>query len=207
MTSRLRSRVRSFLIPDYDELALFAMSFTCILLIATGLPAEWDSLHLTFSVSDLGVFAIYLLFAAGLVLSFYHAFSNRRKTLVEKKLMLFFAVLINAFSGIWGGTYLLLREWGLLNIFPIWNIINGALLMGMLRGGVLSENNISDTNVTFPELLVGSVGVSLLYFFCHVIFRLNWAGTFSICVIYATNANGIIVSFILRKRSQIGHAS
>ncbi len=195
------------MIPDYDELAPFAMSFTCILLIATGLAAEWDSFHISFSVSDLGVFVIYLLFAAGLVLSFYHAFSNRRKTLVEKKLMLFFAVLINAFSGIWGGTYLLLREWGLLNIFPIWNIINGVLLMGMLRGGVLNETNISDENVTFPELLVGSMGVSLLYFFCHFIFQLNWAGTFSICVTYATNANGLIVSFILRRRSQISQAS
>jgi len=41
----------------------------------------------------------------GWILSFFHAFIRRRKTVVEKFLMIFFAVILHAVSGITAGTF------------------------------------------------------------------------------------------------------
>ena len=170
MSNRQFQKIRHFFIPDCDELSLFTMSFTCILLIATNVGAKWKSYNISFSNFDFGSFVICLLFVSGLILCFYHAFSNRPKKLIEKKLMIFFAVIVNGFSGIWGGTYLLLHGQRFLNLFPIWNIVNGVLLIGMLRAGALNEDNIADDNVSFTDLVVGSTVVCIVFFFCNFIF-------------------------------------
>ncbi|MFC1824849.1 hypothetical protein ACFL9T_19240 [Thermodesulfobacteriota bacterium] len=199
----------SFLfIPNYDELSLFTTSYVCILLILVkNPPNSWNFEELTFSIEGFKTIFIFIPFIAGMLLCIYHAFSKRKKTSFEKLLMIFFAAIINGFSGIWGGTYMILNseEWAFY-IFPIWNITSGFLLLAMLRGPAIGEECISDENVAFSQVFVGTIIVSGIFYLGYSVFDLNWAVTFSICVAWSTNVNSAFDSLIFKERIRLTQA-
>lgn len=148
--------------------------------------------------SDPGLIVVYLIFAAGLILPIFHAFSSARKTLIEKKLMLMFAVLTNAFAGVWSATYMLSHAHGWMMIFPAWNIINSIILYTFLREGTIDESSISDDNVDLYELTIGGTIAAVAFLVCDKGLELNWALTLSICLAYATNLNVPVVVLLFR---------
>lgn len=190
-------------IPDYDELTLYSMSYICILLFLVNTPQNWNLASVSFQSESIPLALLFLLFVTGMFLSFYHAFSNRKKTLIEKKIMVLFAALLSGFSGIWGGTYMLVHSPGWLTIFPIWNIINGWILLTALRGGSLSENNISDRNVELSQVISSTIIVSIVFFSGYLWLKLNWAVTFSICIIWVTTLNNSISSLTTKERIHV----
>jgi hypothetical protein len=198
MESNSNKTFLGILCPHYDELTLFAMSFSCILLAGTHIIFEWEQYKFSASNPDLEVLLIILFFLTGLFLSFYHAFTDRQKTITEKKFMLLFAVIINGFSGIWAGSYFLQYSRGVFAVFPILNIINGFYLLMMLRAGEMNEQNISDENATINQVIVCSIVVFILFILCQFVFGFVWAETLSICVVYSTNFNLTVNGIILR---------
>jgi hypothetical protein len=132
-------------------------------------------------------------------LSLYHAFSKRKKSSIEKMLLLLFAVLMSGFSGIWAGTYLLGHEKGIFLFFPIWNILNGYFLIVYLKESGMDDNRISDEDATLLEVLISATIATGLFLISKYFFHHNWAITFSLCVAYSTNLNGPIVSLIAGK--------
>jgi DNA-directed RNA polymerase subunit RPC12/RpoP len=175
-------------IPVYDELSLFLMTITLILLAVANASFKeqlykWSP---RFS-NDVRVFIAAPILLAGMVLSIYNVFTTREKTDVEKWIMLLFAVLTNAGTGIISGWIVLtssIRDWQI--IFPIWNVINSILLVVMLRYRVVDEECISDRDASLKEVAIGLIAVLAIFIFCNNVFNLHWAITFSICIIYTT---------------------
>jgi hypothetical protein len=103
--------------------------------------------------------------------------------------MLFFAVLVNTIGGIVAGIYVLknatIHDW--LLVFPIWNIINSVLLLLMLFFNIIDEECISDRKTTPVQIVLGLIAVLVIFILCNYVFKLYWAITFSICIIYATS--------------------
>jgi len=185
-------------IPIYDELSLFLMAVTLILLCAVNAPMrEWVHKMMT-EFHDYRVCILALIFLGGLGLSLYHVFTTREKTLAEKYLMLFFAVLTNAGSGIIAGVYVIknsdVRNW--LIVFPIWNIVNGILLLLMLRLRIIDEDCISDRDATFFEVVLSLTAVVVILILCDYVFKLYWAVTFSICIVYTTSFDKALQSVL-----------
>lgn len=187
MTTQQQRGILRYIIPRYDEVSLFAMSLTCILLLVVGLFST-SKIRLDLSTGDdLKILLLVLVFFTGIVLSIYHAFVNKPKSSLEKYLMLFFAVIVNAFSGLLGGAYALNNATGWLSVFPIVNIVNGALLLFLFRFHALNESNISDENASPIQVVFTAAVVIILFVICHFISKLVWIQTFSICIAYATN--------------------
>ncbi len=176
-------------IPTYDELSLFLMAATLILLYATNTPMREQIYYLMTKVHDGRVFVIAVLFLCGLCLSIYHIFTTREKTDSEKNVMLIFAVLANAGTGIVSAWYVIkssaVHNWWL--VFPVWNIVNGVLLLLMLRIRIINEQCISDRDATMSQVVLGLISVLIMFTFCNYIFHLYWAVTFSICIVYTTS--------------------
>ena len=189
--------------PDFDETALFSISYILLLIFfVNNPPSTWDLSNISFHIEGFEsyVFIIFfMIFILGMGLCIYHAFSNRKKTEVEKHLMLVFAAFTCAFSGIWGATYMLLNSSGWITIFPIWNLITSYILLGAPKAQTLGENFISDENVSLIEVVLSTIFVSSIFFICYIYFKLNWAATFSICIVWATTFNNTINSLLLRK--------
>ena len=128
-------------------------------------------------------------FLGGIVLSIYHVFTKAEKTRFEKMVMLVFAVLANAGIGIVSVWYVIqnseVYNWQL--VFPIWNIANGILLLAMLRFKIIDEHCISDREAALVQVILGLVAVLIILILCNYVFKLYWAITFSICVVYTTS--------------------
>ena len=200
--------ISRFFIPHYDELSLFLMSYVLILLILVHKPPwTWKLTNIKFKLDNIFFLLLIVGFLLGMFLCLFHAFSKRQKTLIEKKVMVFFAAILNGFSGIWGGTYILINSngWGL-SIFPLWNIINGFFLLALLRGGGIDEDCIDDDNVPLKRVLFSMILVTGIYSICHFYFDFVWAISFSICMTWSTNINHVSESLPLReslKRFQV----
>lgn len=188
-----------FLIPQYDEIVLFTMSFTCVVLLINGLLSYNQNIEFT-SSEEYGprIIIAGIIFLAGLVLSLYHAFVDRPKTTLEKSFMLLFAVLVNAFSGFMASGYDLANASGWIIVFPILNMINSVFLLFMWRAGVLNESSISDQNAPRGQVMLAAAMVLILYYVCHGIYELIWIQTLSICLVYSINFVRLIESMVFR---------
>jgi DNA-directed RNA polymerase subunit RPC12/RpoP len=188
-TAKLYREKAGWFIPTYDEPSLFLMAATFILLYAVNTLMR-EQIYKGITVfHDLRVYIMVVIFMGGIILSLYHVFTTREKTKFEKMVMLFFAVMTNAGTGIISGWYVLknndVHNWQL--VFPIWNIINGVLLLLMLRLKIIDEECISDRDATLVQIILGLIAVLIIFVFCNYVFKLYWAITFSICIIYTTS--------------------
>lgn len=190
---------RSFLSPRYDEATLFSMSIAFILLCLTSKTMRTDLHKLTFQVFNFYIAILVLCFVGGLVFSIFHAFSTRQKSVGEKAAMLLFAVFVSAGTGIYAGRHMLQTSTGWLIVFPIRNIIYGGLLLLMLRARVIDVTCISDQDATRPQIILGLIAVLIIVICCQFWFRLHWAITFSICIVYTTSFDRAVQSVFGRR--------
>ncbi len=229
----LRDRIKGFFLPTFSELSLFMMSLSFLLVLFFSKSMRTGLFKfLTGPRSDPRIFMLFVLFGAGLALSIFHVFTERQKSKVEKYAMLFFAVLANAICGILASLHILgislevpdaffiLRIWDILDsqdapsvvsriylILPIWNIINCLLLLVSFRLGWITDRNISDEKAGRFEILAGSLITAAIFVVCQFLFKLYWAITFSICVIYATSFSDAFGSIFYPERRQAALAN
>lgn len=195
--SAMREKKRSFLVPHYDETSLFVMSITFVLLYLVNKTMRTDLHKLVSYDSDIRLIIIVALcFVVGMVFSVFHAFSTRQKNIGEKAAMLVFAVLVSAGTGIYAGIHMLKNSGGWLIIFPIWNIINGILLLIMFRTGAVDVDCISDRNATSAQVVMGLFSTFVVLVCCQYFFKLHWAITYSICICYTVSFDKAVQSVI-----------
>jgi hypothetical protein len=188
-------------IPRYDELTLFVMSLTCLLIFLANTDVLKDA-QFSLSRGDLPSSLLLIVFFGGMGLSVYHIIVRRIKTDFEKLLMLFFAIILNAASGITGGTYALEHSQGYVAVFPIVNMANGTLLLMLLREGAINETSIVESTIQFRFVCLASGLAVLVFFICQHLLKFYWASTFSICVAYTTNISRPIIMVFSRPRKQ-----
>lgn len=193
--------------PNYNELSLSMMSLAFLLVFFSNEQLRSGLFKLLSERGEkAGKVLFLLLFSAGLVLSLYHVFTKREKTIVEKHIMLFFAVLTNGVSGIFASVHVLSKSANapcVLLLLPIWNIINCIILLMLFRAGAINASSISDENATLGEALFGFIITVGIFAVCQFVFKLYWAITFSICVIYATSFGEALGSMFHPGRQQI----
>lgn len=178
-------------IPTYDKLSLFLMVITLILLCATNINILDHMRNLIHSFTTNPEYRQtlkrILVFYVPFLLLFF--IIPREKINFKKWIMLAFAVLTNAGTGIIAGWYVIktgvVHNW--LLVFPIWNIINGVLILFMVSLRVIDEECISDRKVTPLQIVLGLAAVLTIFIFCNYVFKLHWAITFSICIVYTTS--------------------
>lgn len=180
---------KRILVPQFDELTLFLMVAVTVLLLVTNLQMRMSMLNFA-GLAEIfpGVILLLLIIlAGGAPLSIYHVFSRRQKSSAEKGMMVGFAVLITAMSGIFAGAYMLKSSAGLGLIFPAWNLVN-AIFIIVLRGlEVINEDCITDKDASLRQVAIGLAILLVVFVLCQYVFDLYWAVTMSVCVAYSTN--------------------
>jgi hypothetical protein len=185
-----------FLIPTYDKLSLFLATITLLLLYFGNSHMQEQILGLTqlnwrqkmFQDADFWPLFCFISLMFFAVLGF-RVFRFGKEGNFIKKVMLIFAILINSVIGIVAGVYIIRNtvtpDW--LLVFPIWNIINCALLLFILFFTFINEDCISDRRVTLFRFCLGLTAVLIIFCICNNAFKLHWAITYSICIIYTTS--------------------
>ncbi|MGA2093228.1 MAG: hypothetical protein ABSH16_07490 [Sedimentisphaerales bacterium] len=194
-----------FLIPTYDKLSLFLMAVTWILIYAVNSHfrgpihayfIEAHSLMVTVMVLSVPVCI--------LIMGIYQVFIKSEQSDFERTWLLWFAIATNVFTGIVASVYIIkndeVRNWQL--IFPIWNIINAAVLYLMLVANIVDENCIIDRQPTAAQIIIGLTATTAIILICNYVFKLHWAITFSICIIYTTSFDRALQSVFPRLSNQ-----
>jgi len=73
------------------------------------------------------------------------------------------------------------------------------MLLGALRSNEMDDSNISDENVGLGAVFLSTVIVSIVFYFCYITFKINWAATFSVCVAWTTTFNNPINSLLIKQ--------
>ncbi len=198
MTSMLIKGIQRIFKPTYNELTLFSLSYTCLLFFATGFRSTFGSGNFVLASNGIAPAMLMLIITGGVCLSLFHSFLKRKKGRYEKLVMFLFAVFMNAFSGIWGGTYLISKSetLPLVLIFPIINIISCYLLLAVSRDRVFDEACIDDKNVRLREVFLSVFIISIAFLITRHFLNWHWTATLSICVFYGTNLNRVIIDFM-----------
>jgi hypothetical protein len=176
-----------FLIPNYDKLSLFLMAVVFVVLYFANGKMQED---ITRFLMRLDIWRRYIyigLFMLAMLLCLYNVFTSRKKTDIEKSIMLVFAITINAATGVIAGLYMLKECPGWLLVFPVWNILNSAIIILMQYIDFFDESQISDRDATKTEVIIGLVAILIIFYICNNVFKLHWAITYSICIIYTTS--------------------
>jgi hypothetical protein len=196
-----------FLIPTYDELSLFLISVTMIAFYLANSRMRNQINTFFIKAAEFHAWMLFVplvLFLAIICLCIYHVFTTREKTMFEKRVMMGFAVLTNFVTGTIAAVYTLkdtaASNW--LLVFPIWNIINGVLMLLMVSLGIIDEDCISDRDANTTEVIIGLIAVLIIFAICHYVFKLHWAITFSICIIYTTSFDKALQSVFPNLSSQ-----
>jgi hypothetical protein len=178
--------------PVFDELAAGLMAFLCGLLYWFDLrhyPGIIEFWRLETQVM-LIVSAVYLYFS---FIAIYHVFSDVPKTPVVKKTLAVLSGICSTFSGIMGGYYLYLYgPHSLLQLFGVWNMIQGVALLLLLSSGHLDHRNLTDRDTPFAGAVINFGIVALLYFFLKIFTSLHWVDFFAICVAYIITFSSFI---------------
>lgn len=185
--------------PTFDELTLFVLAYTCLLLIGTNTYQfiKFGEIHP--NKGDLVALIPIAIIAVGIALSLYHAFSKRKKGRLEKQILFLFASFVSGFAGIWGGTYILSKseQWSWILVFPVINIVSSYLILGS-KNRVLDERCIDDRDATTPEVTISAAIVTAVFIITARYLHYHWAATLSICSAYGTNLNRVIINILLR---------
>lgn len=190
---RRRQAVRkhlSPLLPRYDDLTLFALSLTFLLLFAANADLRETLADVVVWTRRGDVLILLGAAALGMVFSLFNVFLKREKSKFEKLTMLIFAVGVTAGTGVYAGYIMLKQSPGPLMIFPVWNIINGGLLLLLFHGGVVDTSCIADTKAGLLQIGVTVVSLAILLALCQYTFRLHWSISFSIAVGYTMSLLG-----------------
>lgn len=181
-----RSWLQEWFSPRYDEVTLFVMSSSAILLFL--LDAAFRSVVISevTEPSDLRMYALLPFLAGGLVLSLVQGFIRHEKREFEREMMLMFAVFFQAFSGFFAAFHLLVNPaWTIHWIFPLWNIISGILLLLMYRMQIVGIGAIIDTRVSRGQIAICILPVAGFIFLNHVVLGMHWSIILSMSVALA----------------------
>lgn len=193
----------TFLLPSYDEITLFILSaaFIFLLGINTRMRAELVFFILN-SLTEPRLFIFILGAVLGMILSFLNILNpifDREKTDFEKKLMLIFAVVVSAGTGIYSAVYMFENQSGWILMFPLFNVINSIILLLYLLAGSIDAESIVNKGFHLKDIIIAFVAVVLILMLCDQIFKMHWVISYSICVCYILNANSVIEHFLGKK--------
>jgi DNA-directed RNA polymerase subunit RPC12/RpoP len=199
--SKIPGWLKRAFVPTYNRLSLFLIGICMVMLV--GFNSQLHSEISKFIVrtklkSDIIFFIIanikglffLLIFLLGMSICIYQIFTSRRRSDFQKWLMLYFAVSVNAMTGLVAGVHII-RETGFsLNywtyIFPLWNILNGMVLVAFYNYGHVTPKDIVDNKVPLIQIIVSTLIAAVIFVICNYVFKMYWAITYSVCVVYAT---------------------
>ncbi len=206
---RAVKKLLSPLLPRFDDLTLFALGLTFVLLWLVNADLRRDLVKV-FSWDFPGdLTALLALAVVGMGVSLINVFWRREKSDFERFAMLIFAVLVTAGTGVYSGWIMRQDAKGWLMVFPAWNILNGGLLLLLFRFGVVDTDCIIDRKATFAQVIVTVISATVLLLVCQCYFELHWSVTFSIAVAYTMSLhNALRDAFGMRRPPSVEiHAS
>lgn len=181
----MQNKFIHFFNPKYSETYLFLVSIVLLLFLITKDTIQEKVIEAIQSGID-GILLM-LIVAVAILYPIFHVFSKKKKSPFAKTLMLALAITINAVAGLGAGFHILFQQSSLIfMVFPILNILSAWSLVFLWSEEKINEHSISDTNAKYNQVVVGVIGVLLIFVVTQIYIEMYWAITLSMCLSYAS---------------------
>jgi hypothetical protein len=172
--------------PKFDEVSAYLIAFAfCWLFIFH--PELRRGLYIFFTGFEnfsLAFMAFGLLLAAGLFLSLFHVFFNRKKSAPEKFMMGWFLMGTSIVASFFLGSEMLSTQSRAGMLLPIWNFL--ASVIFLIQMGT-HQYDISNEDAPISKVLMTTALLLIILLIFDLYLRLSFAMIMSICVFYATS--------------------
>jgi len=176
----------------FDELSLYGICYCTLLGIIFSFTRFIEILIPDRHSKDVPGNALFILFIISLImLVIYHAFSNRRKYLFEKELMLL-VVLFNLIFSVISSIAIFHYKNTWLCLFPLLNIIHGSILVLLIRFQIINAKNIADANADRRLVIESTIIITVTFLVSRFYFKQHFLLTYPVCL----TINYFIISFI-----------
>jgi DNA-directed RNA polymerase subunit RPC12/RpoP len=193
--SRTVRMVLSVLLPRCDDLTLFAVSLSFLLLAAahSDLRRDLSAALAAVRTPDMDwLIGPLVLGAVGLILSLVNVLWPREKSGLERFGSLIFAIGVTAGTGLYAGWSVLQhRCGGLMLIFPACNIFHAGSLLVRCRLGVVDAEGATDGRGSYAPVALTALCVAVLLSVCQY-FALPWVLAFSSAVAYVMSLHNAL---------------
>jgi mannose-6-phosphate isomerase-like protein (cupin superfamily) len=173
--------------PEFEELPVGLMGYSLILLFIFD-PAFQQAISDSMN-HDKAIYALitYLLVFWVILKSIFHVFSDRSKSIQDKKAMVGFAAFCCGATGIVGGARLTMigSEGSWLHVLGLYNVLQGLFLALLIKFELIDENSFSDRETPFWGALTAFLAITTLFLFLRFQAEMHWIDNFSILVAFA----------------------
>ena len=188
----LSSFFRWLFFPSFNELSVGLMSYL-IALTLVFLPGFWPFITAFWNDELIALLVIVILYIRMATMSVYHVFTDAPKDTATKKQLAVFAATCCMFGGVLGGYRLFVYgPNSILQLFGVWNILQGIVLSVLLKFEYIDEKSCSDRDTPFLGAIFNFGIITLLYFVLTNIIGLHPIDVFSICIAYAASFSTFI---------------
>lgn len=192
MKLEIKNPIGRAFIPNYNELSLFLMSFSFVLVFVTQESLRTELHDLFVRDLDINTIVAIPLLVSGIIYSFVSVFIDRDKSKFEKSAMLGFAILLNVYCGIEASSHIIKESNGFMLVFPIWNLSNAVLLFLLFKSNLITHENISNEKYNRFQVFFGLLIILFCFLISDKYFHFYWAVTLSMCVSYSTSINDFV---------------
>lgn len=182
--------------PEFAELPVGLMAFTLIVMVLLESNLQTLILDALYSGAG-GLFGIFLLnLVVAIAHALYHVFSHKRKSDEEKRAMVGFAAICCITSGILGGYRLYLEQSSLIQLFGIWNVVQGMAIALLFHAKAINATSIPDEEAPLAGTIANFFVIGSLYIILKYGCGLHYIDNFSICVAYAMSLSSTVCGYI-----------
>lgn len=200
------NRIKSLIIPKFDEQAVFLMGFAFVGLffLSAELRGQLTAIILEPAREKemFGVFAL-LPVIAGFLLAAFHVLSRREKSKTEKEIMLCFGAFVSLVAGLHASTHMFMELRGLLIVFPVWNIMCAGSAFWVLENPDKLECFFHERDTSLLQLIIGVGAVGVILWFFSSVKHWHWSEIFSVAVFY-TESIDVLIRKAIEARYNIG---
>lgn len=184
------------LVPIFDEVALFVIGLSFLVLLAVDNELSHQVLSLI-SVGNLKLILLLLLCLLGMLLAIFHVFSHREKSDFEKQAMITFGITANVIASFFAGSFGFASSKGLMSLPPLLSVLNACVLLTFCAMGLINGSNISDRNAdSLVEIGFSAASVITIIAVTSITLGLHWSESYSICIIYVTYLNKVVTEMV-----------
>lgn len=186
---RFKSLLKKLFGKNYDELALYVIGISFILLYLIDPLVHSDFSNFINNSSDLRIYLAIPILIVGLFYSIVHVFTNNQKTKFQKKLMLNFVLALNLIIGMFGLFYAT-RNNDISIWLPLFNFMYAAQVYNLLDISFIEFHNVTNNNAKWFETLLATVLTFYSVTICYYILGLHWIETMSISIVVGNQISG-----------------
>lgn len=181
--------------PDFEELPIGLMAFTILLmaLLEPDLRILVDE-GISGSAGLLWIGGLFNVMIFG-SLALFHVFSGSKKTKKEKRGMVALAAFCCIVSGLLGGYRLYLEQSSLVQLFGVWNIVQGLAVALLLAIKAINESSLTAKETPLTGAIANFVIIAALYVVLKYGLAMHYLDNFSICVAYAMTFSSAVCNF------------